>query len=141
MAALQRGGTQEAIPFCNIKAIPITDSVALAANTRIQRVTNKPRNPDNKANAYEVSLIDEYQTAIATGKTLQPHTTEVSGYDTYYFPILTNAMCLQCHGQPGREVQEVTLENLKQYYPEDRALGYGPNEVRGLWKVILKPTQ
>ena len=141
IAALQRGGTQEAIPFCNVKAIPITDSMAMTTRARIQRVTNRPRNPSNQANEFEVSLIEEYQLLLSKGQKLQAQSITDSAGDIHYFPILTNAMCLQCHGQSGREVQAVTLENLKQYYPQDKALGYGPNEVRGLWKVMPNPTQ
>ena len=139
MAALQRGGTQEAIPFCNIKALPITDSMAVVSNASIKRVTNKARNPMNIANEFEESLIEEYQKALVKGETLQPQVSPDSSAQAYYFPILTNAMCLQCHGKPGVEVQDVTLENLKTYYPQDNALGYDSNEVRGLWKVILDP--
>ena len=73
MAALQRGGTKEAIPFCNIKATPITDSVALATRAQINRVTNKARNPKNKANGYEISLIKEYQILLTNGENLIPH--------------------------------------------------------------------
>ena len=139
MAALQRGGTQEAIPFCNIRALPLTDSMAVVAKARIQRVTNKARNPLNKANAFEVSLIEEYEERLSKKQPLQAKMSPDASNKTYYFPIKTNAMCLQCHGKPGVEVQDATLQNLKKYYPQDNALGYGANEVRGLWKVILEP--
>ncbi|MDX1314163.1 MAG: DUF3365 domain-containing protein, partial [Eudoraea sp.] len=88
-----------------------------------------------------VSLIEQYQTQLAEGSTISPKAYHDSGVDVFYFPILTNAMCLQCHGKPGEEVQEITLKNLKMYYPADQALGYGPNEVRGLWKVIPNAAQ
>lgn len=136
MAALKRGGTQEAIPFCNIKAIPLTDSMAVATGARIQRVTNKARNPNNKANNYEASLIEEYQEKVNQGYSLKPNALSSPEGEIYYFPIITNTMCLQCHGTAGKEVKEPTLKNLKKYYPADEALGYGSNEVRGLWKVI-----
>ncbi|MCX2720326.1 Tll0287-like domain-containing protein [Lentiprolixibacter aurantiacus] len=141
MAALQRGGTTEAIPFCNIKALPITDSIAEASNARIQRVTNKPRNPANKASESEIAIIQNFQSRIENGDTLEPAIETLDGRTVYYFPIITNPMCLQCHGKPGKEVQEVTLENLKKYYPADQALGYGLDEIRGLWKVIPNPIQ
>ena len=141
MAALQRGGTKEAIPFCNIRAIPITDSMALATRAQIQRVTNKARNPKNKANKYESSLIEEYRMQLSQGEKLQPHSANYSGNEIYYFPILTNTMCLQCHGKPGEDVEEITLKLLKKYYPADEALGYESNEVRGLWKVTPNTTQ
>ena len=115
--------------------------MGLAYNARIQRVTNKPRNLNNKANEFEESLIEQYQLQLSNGEKIQPHVSSLSGSDISYFPILTNAMCLQCHGTPGDEVQEITLNNLKTYYPADKALGYGPNEIRGLWKVIPNPVQ
>ena len=54
IAAIQRGGTEEAIPFCSIKAIPLTDSMAVAAKAKIQRVTDRPRNPLNSASEEEI---------------------------------------------------------------------------------------
>ncbi len=140
MTALQRGGTEEAIPFCNIKALPLTDSMARVTGTKIRRVTNKPRNPVNAANNEEVLIIEGYQQELAKGKTLQPVIKKASGNRIYYFPIITNTMCLQCHGKPDSDITPVTLDKLKTYYPQDIALGYGSNEVRGLWKVVPDPS-
>ncbi|MBT8321685.1 MAG: cytochrome c family protein, partial [Eudoraea sp.] len=86
IAALQRGGTEEAIPFCNIRAIPLTDSIAIAANARIQRVTNKARNPVNMANKFEVSLIEAYQKQLSERQSLEPRINGESGSEAYYFP-------------------------------------------------------
>ena len=141
MAALQRGGTEEAIPFCNIKALPLTDSMAHAYGAKIKRVTNKARNPSNAADDFEVAIIDKYRQQLSEGGTLHPQVRDDSGTNVYYFPIVTNAMCLQCHGTPGVEVQQVTVDQLKTYYPQDKAINYVPNEIRGLWKVIPDPTQ
>ena len=52
-----------------------------------------------------------------------------------YHPLVTNAMCLLCHGQnlaPG--VAELLVER----YPGDRATGYAPNELRGAIKVVFE---
>ena len=138
MAALQRGGTKEAIPFCNIKALPITNSMALTTRSRIRRVTDRPRNPLNSASETEKRIISDYQKLLAADKPLEPVEVEKDGAKIHYFPIMTNAMCLQCHGKPESDVQSVTLDQLKVYYPEDKALGYGTGEVRGLWKVSLE---
>ena len=141
MAALQRGGTKEAIPFCNIKALPITDSMAQAYRAKIKRVTNRARNPLNAADEFEVAIIEKYGQQLSEGKTLHPQLRDDSGSTIYYFPIVTNTMCLQCHGTPGAEVKQLTLEQLKNYYPQDKAVEYGPNEIRGLWKVIPDPSK
>ncbi len=141
MAALQRGGTEEAIPFCNVRALPLTDSMALVYRAKIKRVTNRARNPLNTADEFEAAIIEQYGKQLTEGQTLHPRLRDESGNYVYYFPITTNAMCLQCHGTPGVEVKEGTLEKLQTYYPQDKALHYGPEQIRGLWKVIPDPSK
>ncbi len=140
ITAIQRGGTEEAIPFCSIKAIPLTDSMAVAAKAKIQRVTDRPRNPLNSASKEEIRIIKKFQKLLSENKSLTPVQLVSEGGKVHYFPIVTNAMCLQCHGKPETDIQAVTLNKLKSYYPEDRAMGYGINEIRGLWKVVPDPT-
>jgi Protein of unknown function (DUF3365) len=56
---------------------------------------------------------------------------------TGYYPILTNAMCLQCHGKPNVDISITTLDKIHALYPDDRATGYVVNELRGLWVVEM----
>lgn len=53
----------------------------------------------------------------------------------YYKPILT-AMpaCLQCHGNE-EQIEPETWKKIQALYPEDKATGYGLNELRGMWKI------
>lgn len=44
-------------------------------------------------------------------------------------------MCLQCHGEAGTEIAPATLAVLQREYPDDRATGYGADELRGLFVV------
>ena len=44
-------------------------------------------------------------------------------------------MCLQCHGEKGKNIQPKTLEKIAQLYPNDLATGYKENEVRGLISI------
>jgi hypothetical protein len=46
-------------------------------------------------------------------------------------------MCLQCHGKPGTDLSETTIAKLSQLYPNDKATGYGINELRGIWIVEM----
>jgi hypothetical protein len=46
-------------------------------------------------------------------------------------------MCLQCHGKPGTDISEATTAKLRQLYPNDKATGYGINELRGIWVVEM----
>ncbi|HBY68813.1 MAG TPA: cytochrome c family protein, partial [Flavobacteriaceae bacterium] len=56
-----------------------------------------------------------------------------NGHNTFYYPITTNSMCLQCHGIPNKTIQPEVLTTIIDLYPNDKAIGYNINEVRGIW--------
>lgn len=134
MNALNKGGTAEAVPFCNIKAIPLTDSMSVALKAKISRVSDKPRNPANKASVNEVSIINGMKSSLAKGEEMKPQLIETEHNTIAYYPITTNAMCLQCH---GKKLSEETALLINQKYPDDLATGYDENELRGLWRVVM----
>ncbi|MBO3098660.1 Tll0287-like domain-containing protein [Gelidibacter pelagius] len=136
MQAIQKDGTIGALSFCNERAYPLTDSMAVVNNVRLKRVSDKPRNQDNQANAVELEVIETYKNTIANQEAPEPLVqTSDTGVQVYY-PILTNPMCLQCHGKP-KNIEPSTLKKLTILYPKDKALGYDLNEVRGIWKVTF----
>jgi len=133
--AISSKGTVGAIEFCNTKALSITDSISVMKNTVIERVSDKPRNPENMANKEELGYITYFKKLIAAGKDPKPIVKSESDEVDFYFPITTNAMCLQCHGKPNEQITTETLTTLKNLYPSDQATGYDANEVRGIWVV------
>jgi hypothetical protein len=57
----------------------------------------------------------------------------------FYSPIvITNALCLQCHGTPEIEVRPETLAAIAKLYPRDQATGFKLGDLRGLWRVEFK---
>src|SRR5690606_41827490 len=54
--AIQKGGIDYAVEFCNIQAIPLTDSIAEDLNVYIQRLSDKNRNPANAIKTQADSL-------------------------------------------------------------------------------------
>jgi cytochrome c553 len=137
MGKIQKEGTTAAITFCNEKAYPLTDSMAIVYNASIKRVSDKPRNENNKANSKEIKYIENYKTVIAKGEEVQPITEIIEDKVHVYYPIVTNSMCLQCHGKPKANITQVDYKVIKGLYPKDMAIGYGENEVRGIWHVEL----
>jgi hypothetical protein len=137
MGTIQKKGTLEAVKFCNKKAYPITDSLAVAQNALIKRVSDKPRNPENQANAKELEIIAQFKKAIANQEAYQPVTEVENGEVKFYAPITTNSMCLQCHG-PKKDIKPQVFKALANLYPEDKALGYDVNEVRGIWSITYR---
>ncbi len=75
--------------------------MAVALNTKIKRVSDKNRNPENKANEAELAYIAAAKLAIAQGEKAKPQLTMFGEKQIGYYPIMTNKMCMQCHGQPG----------------------------------------
>ena len=138
MGTIQKKGTLEALEFCNVRAYPLTDSMAVVHNASIKRVSDKPRNPKNKANSEELEYIKTFKTLVADEKEISPIVKETEDDVNVYYPIVTNSMCLQCHGKPETNIKPDVLKTLTLLYPEDKAKGYSENEVRGIWNVSFK---
>ncbi|KAA3650626.1 MAG: DUF3365 domain-containing protein [Bacteroidetes bacterium] len=135
--AIGESGTAGAIEFCNIEAIPITDSLANIHLAAVKRVSDKNRNPDNAANEAELAYINEAKNQLAANQSIKPQVKDQDGKWLAYFPILTNAMCLQCHGKSD-QVSKEALAKIEAHYPNDKALGYGENELRGIWVIEME---
>lgn len=138
MGTIQKNGTLEALEFCNVKAYPLTDSMAVVHNATIKRVSDKPRNQKNKANTEELQYIETFKTLVAENKEISLIVQETEEDVHVYYPIITNTMCLQCHGKPETNIKPNVLKSLSLLYPEDKAKGYSENQVRGIWNVSFR---
>ncbi|MEC7263926.1 MAG: DUF3365 domain-containing protein [Bacteroidota bacterium] len=137
MGTIQNKGVEDAVVFCNERAYPLTDSMATNFNAQIRRVSDKPRNPKNAANASELAYIETFKKEVAAGGSMKPILKEENGKVYFYYPIVTNSMCLNCHGTPGKTIQPNVAQHLSRLYPDDKALGYNENEVRGIWSIVF----
>lgn len=135
MKAIQTSGTVGAVSFCNLEALKLTDSISVMKNAIIKRVSDKPRNVKNRANTEELGYIELFKRMVASDDGVKPIINVADGEVDFYYPITTNAMCLQCHGKPEKQIGIETLAMLKERYPEDMAVGYDVNEVRGIWAI------
>lgn len=136
MKQLQAHKTIDVLEYCNENALPLTQEVALKEGASIQRVSDKNRNPNNAASQEEKFLINQFRRDLAWGHEPQPVLVDDGESVRFYYPLVTNNLCLQCHGRiqdMDHEVQQKVL----QLYPNDRAVGYSENQVRGLWKVSI----
>ena len=135
MNAINKQGTEKAIEFCSTRAIVLTDSMGTALNATIKRVSDQPRNPLNLANEDETAFINELKEKISKSEKLTSKMTESNGKTTGYFPIETNAMCLQCHGSKDLDIKPNVLKKINLLYPKDQATGYKENQIRGIFVV------
>ncbi|MTB50334.1 DUF3365 domain-containing protein [Lewinella sp. W8] len=137
LGAIQRGGAAYAVDFCNTRAIPLTDSMASVQGVDIRRISDRPRNPDNAATEEEQVILENIRTELAAGNQEAHYLDETTTHYLGYYPIVTNDMCLQCHGKKEEQVLSSTLAVLQERYPDDRATGYAANELRGVWVVRM----
>ncbi len=136
--AINTEGTEGALSFCSLKAIPLTDSMAVSLNAAIKRVSDKNRNPQNQANSAELAYIETAKTALANEQPVKPQVTKTLLGHLAYYPIISNTRCLQCHGKPQKDVKPAVYTKIKQLYPNDKAVGYKSNELRGIWVIEMK---
>lgn len=136
LGAIQKGGTDYAVEFCNEKAMPLTDSLSTKYRVEIQRISAKNRNPKNVA-----SLLDKKMLALfeSTSVPLLKDTLidAPKGY-VYYKPIkIGMPTCLQCHGKPKLDINETTAATIRKKYRFDKATGYAMGDLRGAWKLTF----
>ncbi len=138
LGAISKQGTEHALSFCSTKAIHLTDSMSTTLATKIKRVSDKNRNPKNAANQEELKYINDSKKIILEHKKPQPKLIEKENTTIGYYPIMTNNMCLQCHGEKNTDINPQTLSKIEVLYPNDKAFGYKSNELRGIWVIEMK---
>ncbi len=136
--AIRDKGPEGAITYCNTRANPLIDSISKQLGVRIRRVSHRPRNPANSANAAERELIAQYIEQLKEGQQAEPVVVKTdSGYIFYAPIVIQKPLCLTCHGVVGRELSEQLHAVIKQHYPTDSAYNFRMGDVRGLWKIFV----
>ena len=122
-----QSGIDDAIAACNTAAPVIAESLSVDGVV-MGRSSHKLRNPANVAPDWVASAIDDY----LAGET-QPVSVELeNGRHGYVEPIMTQPLCLTCHGQ---ELQPEVAQKLAELYPEDEATGFAAGDFRGVFWV------
>jgi hypothetical protein len=132
---MEAEGPAAAIKVCSEEALPLVREVSERHGVEIRRVSDRPRNPANRADAADLAAMEIFRTGHASP---QVETRTEDDVVIVRMPIRIPApLCLQCHGDPAREVAESTLAALRERYPEDAATGYREGDLRGLWRVEI----
>lgn len=130
-SAIEKNGSIGAIEFCNLNALSLTMEIAKKENVQLKRVSDKPRNLYNSANEIQKKQIQFFKEQLFAKANLFP----IKEKGVSYFPILTNKMCLQCHGEIGKDLTTDTNAKIQELYPKDKATGYAENQIRGIWVI------
>lgn len=136
-AALQSGGPENALHVCQQVAQPLTASTSqdLPAAT-VTRTALMVRNSANAPSTDDHEVLSRWQTLLAEGQSL-PENEIIRQSDNqtlFYKPILTEAICLKCHGDPSTFSPALTAK-ISEGYPDDQAIGFKEGDLRGAFRV------
>lgn len=142
-AEVKKSGHAEAMTVCREKAPQMAKSLSEQTGWAIRRVSLKNRNPKAVPDAWERAVLEDFDRRTAAGE--KPSSLDkgevvsVDGQKMYRYmkALPTQDLCLNCHGTPDR-IDPSVQAKLKELYPDDKAIGYGPAEIRGAI-TIKKP--
>jgi hypothetical protein len=138
LSAISSHGIDGAISFCNENAYPTTD--IYADSVVIRRTSLRVRNSNNKPDSLELLTLNDMEglmrsSKIPTARVIRQH---LKGEIHYFKPILLQAMCMNCHGTPGVQIQKITQTKITELYPADQAVNFKEGDLRGVWHIIFK---
>lgn len=137
MAALQSGGPESALQLCQVVAQPLTASTSEKLPTAtVTRTALRFRNPENAPDDRDSEILSEWEAILAKGESLPSH--RIISIDEklalFYKPILTQAQCLKCHGDPAT-FSPALASQIDAAYPGDQAVGFSEGDLRGAFRV------
>jgi hypothetical protein len=133
---IQANGLDGAVAACNVKAPAMAKEAAQANGMQIRRVSLKNRNPKAVPDAWETTVLQDFDRRAAAGEapaTLEASTVEKQNGKTvfrYVKALPTQDMCLSCHGKAA-EMEPQVVQKIKALYPMDKAMGYSAGQIRG----------
>lgn len=129
--AIQSGGPTHAVDFCHANASPIAQRVRDTHGVEIGRTSHKLRNPENTAPGWMQPVVEQ--------QVAQPHAFATKqGTLGVAYPIMLENACVLCYGTSD-QITPDTAEIIADRYPEDRATGFAPGDLRGWFWVQVPP--
>jgi diguanylate cyclase (GGDEF)-like protein/PAS domain S-box-containing protein len=116
------------LPAVSISSISKEFARLTGRRAEIATVSDRPRNPENRADAIEQQAIDYFR----ANPNLEQYFTRAQDGQQMFFasPIRIQKHCLKCHGNPDE-----TLPWIRKQY--DTAFGYREGELRGVVSIKI----
>jgi len=135
-AAMSSGGPVAAVEVCRTDARTIAESVAKAQGLELGRTSHRLRSPANAPRAWARPAVDAAAGSKAAAEGLKVF--DLGDRVGVLRPIGTAEACTKCHGAPD-EVRKNLGAALAGAYPQDRATGFAPGDLRGwMWAEVPK---
>ena len=145
MTELESKGAAGAIEVCRVKAPEMARNASAQTGWQIRRASLRPRTATGAPDGWERETLLEFDTKRAAGaetvtlERAQVVTEDGRQWVRYAKALPVQPLCLQCHG-PADELGPGVAQKLAAHYPDDRAIGYTPGQIRGAL-FLKKPYQ
>ncbi len=135
-AAMTSGGPAAAVEVCRTDARTIAEAVAKAQGLELGRTSHRLRNPANAPRGWARPAVDAAAGSKAASEGLRVF--DLGDRVGVLRPIGTAEACTKCHGAAD-EVHRSIGATLAAAYPQDRATGFAPGDLRGwMWAEVPK---
>ena len=130
---LQHNNLIKALKYCN-KEVEELVSKDNEKSFAIKRVSLRPRNKNNYPNLYEKEILEKFnKLSLIDNKDLALEHSDIikdenSNKFVYVKAIRIKEVCLNCHGS---NINDDLKKEIQKLYPDDKAINYKLNDVRG----------
>ena len=138
---LQHNNLKEALKYCN-KEVERLVSKDNEKGFAIKRVSLKPRNKNNYPNLYEKEILENFNIlSLKDNKNLSLEHNEIIKDENnnkkfvYLKAIRIKEVCLNCHGS---NINDDLKNEIQKIYPDDKAINYKLNDIRGAFVMYRK---
>ena len=130
---LQHNNLIKALKYCN-KEVKQLISKDNEKGFAIKRVSLRPRNKNNYPNLYEKEILEKFnKLSLKDNKNLVLEHSEIikdknNNKFVYVKAIRIKEVCLNCHGS---NINDDLKKEIQKLYPDDKAINYKLNDIRG----------
>jgi hypothetical protein len=127
-------GPAASIKVCSVSAPAIARSLGTQHDWHIARTSTRVRNPNNRADAWELRVLQKFAIKIKKGAPVkgleETAVVNLNGKSAFRYmkAIPVSNACLTCH---GRKISGSVATAINDHYPSDQATGYRKGELRG----------
>ena len=137
---LQHNNLIKALKYCN-KEVKQLISKDNEKGFAIKRVSLRPRNKNNYPNLYEKEILEKFnKLSLKDNKKLVLEHSEIikdknNNKFVYVKAIRIKEVCLNCHGS---NINDDLKKEIEKLYPDDKAINYKLNDIRGAFVMYRK---
>lgn len=137
-SAMAEGGPENAISVCAEVAPEIAARMSAQTGAAVSRTALRVRNPDNAPDTAAAAVLEQFRARVAAA---EPAPVEYVGSTArggmrYLRAIVLEPLCSACH---GTVLAPEVVAAVATRYPEDRATGFEPGELRGAFLIDWPP--